>query len=85
MRWSRAVVTLFSLLAACAAAPCRSAEFSDWLSFNTPVAGDHLNSIFLFGGRMSTVTFGDTIGFNTYSGLTPPLYDNYIVGAALSA
>jgi len=31
---------------------------------------------------MSTTTFGDTIGFNTYSGLTPPLYDNYIVGAA---
>jgi hypothetical protein len=82
MRWSRAVVMFLSLLPACAAAPCRSGEFSDWLSFNTPVAGDHLNSIFLFGGRMSTTTFGDTLGFNTASGLQAPFYDNYIVGGA---
>ena len=43
------------------------------------------DSIFFFAGRLSTSNLGSTLTFNTIAidtTLNPPLYDNYIVGAA---
>jgi hypothetical protein len=83
--WVRFRVIAAALLAACIAVPCQAADISDWVSFNSPRTDSLLNSVFAFGGRMSTTTFGDTLVFNTFPLATPlvsPSFDNYIIGTA---
>jgi hypothetical protein len=83
-RWLCAIAALF---AACIAAQSRAADFSDYVSVIDPTDGaSRLNSVMLFGGRMSTTNLASTLLFNRVSvfGLSPyqPYYDNYIVGGA---
>ena len=69
------------------AADLTPADRSSVVSLRDPVFPTTLpNSIFVFGGFMSTVNFGSTLIFDTYPVFTGSIagqkYDNFIVGAA---
>jgi hypothetical protein len=80
-------VVAAALMLAGIAVQGHAADLPDWATFVEPPADtSHLNYVFVFGGRMSTSNFGSTLVYNTFpvftGALTPPNYDNYIVGGA---
>jgi hypothetical protein len=74
-----------ALISTCLSAPSQAGGFSDWVSLINVPEASLSNSIFVFAGRMSTTTFGDTLAYNSLPISGPfgqPSYDNYIVGSA---
>jgi hypothetical protein len=71
----------------CYAADLTPADSSSVVSLHAPALAATLpNSLFVFGGFMSTVNFGSTLVFDTFPVFTSSIagqkYDNFIAGAA---
>jgi hypothetical protein len=71
-----------TLTAFLAGARCSAADNSILAPAEHSVPDDHLNSVLVFGGRMSTEDIWSTVLFNLNWKGSGPQFDNYIVGAA---
>jgi hypothetical protein len=83
----RLCARIAAFIAAFLAIECHAAELSDFISpIDLSGGASRQNSLFVFGGRMSTTNLASTAVYNEFplatTAITGQKYDNFIAGAA---